>query len=171
MKRCGLDDPSEYLRLLQSSRSEITNLIEEIIVPETWFFRDEQAFNALLKELNKNKTEGGLPKRILSLPSSTGEEAYSIAIKLFENGYSQDMFSIDAIDISQRNIDAARQAKYRQHSFRNKQPEHIMQKYFTAHDDIYEASDKIKQAVTFTRGNLFDFETLSRHQYYFPIRI
>jgi chemotaxis protein methyltransferase WspC len=163
MKKCGLDDFSEYLRLLESSRSEITNLIEEIIVPETWFFRDEQAFNALLLELNRDNS---YPKRILSLPSSTGEEAYSIAIKLFENGYSQDMFSIDAIDISQRNIDAARRAKYRQHSFRNKQPERIMQKYFIAHEDTYEAIDKIKNAVTFTRGNLFDFDTLAKHRYY-----
>ncbi len=147
----------------------MTRLIEEIIVPETWFFRDEFAFEALIAQLNKKITiNNNLPVRVLSLPSSTGEEAYSIAIKLFENGYKSDMFSIDAFDISQRNIDSAQRGNYRQHSFRNKLPERIMKKYFTVdkENDVHIINDEVKNMVHFEQKNLFHSDTLNIPSYY-----
>lgn len=171
IKKCmgkhGIEDPLEYLNLVENSPDEIDKLIEEIIVPETWFFREENAFKALLTEMDNQKQNGAFfPKRILSLPSSTGEEAYSIAIKLFEYGYSPSMFSIDAMDISQRNIDSAKKGTYRPNSFRNNVPEHIISKYFSEHNGSYEISNKIKHAVNFTCANLFDYRTLAKEKHY-----
>jgi len=167
MQESGIEEHSEYLQLIKSSRQEMSRLIEEIIVPETWFFRDEFAFDALIAELNKKKNNlMGTPLRILSLPSSTGEEAYSIAIKLFENNYTSDMFQIDAIDISQRNIDSANQGSYRQHSFRKNLPQHIMEKYFVQNEDLHLITDKVKEVVSFKQGNLFDANNLHVTSYY-----
>lgn len=167
MEQHSIHDPLEYLKLVEQSPNELDRLIEEIIVPETWFFREESAFDAMMTELNSRlPNKETLPIRILSLPSSSGEEAYSIAIKLFESGYSSSMFSIDAIDISQRNIDQASKGIYRPHSFRNNVPESIIEKYFIENSGVYEICQRVKQAVTFTRGNLFDYNTLSQNQYY-----
>lgn len=167
MSEHKIDNPLEYLKLIQQSHNEIDRLIEEIIVPETWFFREENAFDAMLAELhNFTHNKETLPRRILSLPSSSGEEAYSIAIKLFENGYSSSMFTIDAFDISQRNIDHANRGIYRPHSFRNNVPDKIIEKYFIENNGVYEISNRVKQAVKFTRANIFDYNTLTQGQHY-----
>ena len=167
MDQCGIEDMSAYLSTIENSPNEIDRLIEEIIIPETWFFREENAFEAMLADMNDNlQRDQTFPKRILSLPSSSGEEAYSIAIKLFENGYSSSMFSIDAIDISQRNIDMAKKGIYRPHAFRNNVPDHIIEKYFIENAGVYEISNRVKQAVNFTCANLFDYHTLSQEEYY-----
>lgn len=167
MEQHGIEDLNEYLKLVEQTPDEIDRLIEEIIVPETWFFREENAFTAMMTELGSRiQNKETLPVRILSLPSSSGEEAYSIAIKLFENGFSSSMFSIDAIDISQRNIDQANRGIYRPHSFRNNVPETIIRKYFIEDKGMYEISNRVKQAVNFMRANLFDYSTLIQKQRY-----
>ncbi len=166
MQSLNISDQREYLELLHQSADEMGQLVDDIVVPETWFFRDQHAFDALVTALNSSSRVNPFPRRILSVPSSSGEEAYSIAIKLFESGYTAEMFSIDAIDISQRNINAARRGLYRQHSFRNHLPDHIMQKYFISDRDGYEVCDKVKQAVNFSRASLFDSEALNSKQQY-----
>lgn len=167
MEQHGINDMSQYLDILERTPGEIDRLIEEIIVPETWFFREENAFSALVSQINSpTQDKQPFPRKILSLPSSSGEEAYSIAIKLFENGYSSSMFTIDAIDISQRNIDNAKKGIYRPHSFRNSVPENIIEKYFIESNGMYEISNRVKQAVNFSCANLFDINTLIKEQYY-----
>src|SRR5579871_1305756 len=88
MKRSGLQSVEEYWRKLQDSAEELQALIEEVVVPETWFFRHPESFDALARIaardwLSANKTDG---LRILSLPCATGEEPYSIVITLLEAG-------------------------------------------------------------------------------------
>ena len=43
MAACKLTQSGEYWRLLQEAPSELEQLIEEVVVPETWFFRDREA--------------------------------------------------------------------------------------------------------------------------------
>ncbi|MEH2273138.1 MAG: CheR family methyltransferase [Nostoc sp.] len=84
MADCGITDIAHYLGKLQVSSQEWEALIDTVIVPETWFFREPESF-ALLKHyvlsewLPKNP-QGVL--RVLSVPCATGEEPYSIAIAL-----------------------------------------------------------------------------------------
>ncbi|HEY9859492.1 MAG TPA: hypothetical protein V6D16_08305, partial [Candidatus Obscuribacterales bacterium] len=44
MAKCALDDIAAYLTQLQTSAAELEALIETIVVPETWFFRDREPF-------------------------------------------------------------------------------------------------------------------------------
>ena len=44
MKELGLDDMSAYERWVQQSESELQALIEEVVVSESWFFRDERPY-------------------------------------------------------------------------------------------------------------------------------
>ena len=91
----NLDTKEKYLDTLKASKDEIQALIEEIVIPETWFFRDLEPFKALARicrDIAKARNVSREPIRILSIPSSTGEEPYSIAMTLLEAGIGPESF-------------------------------------------------------------------------------
>src|SRR5437016_4095645 len=104
MKSHGLKKSEEYRRLLESSRAEWDELIESVVVTETWFFRDQEPFEVLARVV----LEEWLPAnpvsraRLLSLPCSSGEEPCSLAMSLLDAGVSPHQFQIDAVDLSAR---------------------------------------------------------------------
>src|ERR1700676_3522745 len=69
----GLKDVQVYWEQVSAFEQELQELIEAIVIPETWFFRDPQAFTALVRVVREEwlakNAEGIL--RILSLPCST----------------------------------------------------------------------------------------------------
>ena len=81
-------DRDAYWQLLQRSTAEQKALIEAVVVPETWFFRDPEALLALAmlarRRLLQIRPDQGL--RLLSLPCSSGEEPYSMAMALLDTG-------------------------------------------------------------------------------------
>ena len=48
-RRLRLDDPHAYWQRVRASEAELQELIEAVVVPETWFFRDREAFTALAR--------------------------------------------------------------------------------------------------------------------------
>ena len=44
---CRLDDREAYWTCVRTSEAELQALVELVVVPETWFFRDPEAFTAL----------------------------------------------------------------------------------------------------------------------------
>ena len=100
--------------------TELQELIEEVIVAESWFFRDERPFE-WLRDYVRERWIGAParpPLRILSLPCAAGEEPYSIAIVLSEEGLPARRYQIDAVDISARRLASARRGVYSQNAFR-----------------------------------------------------
>jgi chemotaxis protein methyltransferase WspC len=71
-----LDQPAAYLEQLRASPLELQALVETVVVPETWFFRDREAFAAVAALAAKDwlGNPAKLPMRLLSAPCSTGEE-------------------------------------------------------------------------------------------------
>ena len=162
MAEQGILEIADYLNQLHISVRELGTLVEAVIVPETWFFRDKEPF-VLLQNYVKNKWAPIHPNRvlrILSLPCSTGEEPYSIAIALIEAGLSADQFQIDAIDISRRSLQIAQRAIYDKHSFRGTDLA-FQQRYFTRTTAVppagYCLCDTVRQSVHFQHGNIVDF--------------
>ena len=79
----GAADAIAYLARLRSSKEELQALIEAVVVPETWFFRDPGAFDALSSVVRHGAVPMATePLRLLSVPCSTGEEPYSMAMAL-----------------------------------------------------------------------------------------
>ncbi|MDD5758125.1 MAG: hypothetical protein PHI06_03480 [Desulfobulbaceae bacterium] len=154
MRFLEIDNTLYYIKLLKSSHQELNELIEEVTVNETWFFRDEAPFIALRDyAVNFIRKYKGLPLRLLSIPCSTGEEPYSMAITLLEAGIPRHAFTIDAVDISRRSISIAQKGIYRSHSFRGPGAQRH-QRYFTKTKDGYSLDQNIKSLVRFHRGNL-----------------
>ncbi len=161
MRSCDVTDIKEYVTRLQSSNEELVALIDEVVIPETWFFRDGVPFEALSEFVKKtwllSKKAG--PLRILSMPCSTGEEPYSIAIVLHEAGLSKEAVCVDAVDISHRSLDGARRAIYGPHSFRGTSLA-FRDQYFKMQGGAYVLIDAIKEMVNFHYANLLDPHTL-----------
>ncbi|MBD2496106.1 protein-glutamate O-methyltransferase CheR [Nostoc sp. FACHB-280] len=167
MADCGISEMSNYLGYLQDSPQEWEALIENVIVPETWFFRELESFALLksyvLSEWLPKKPQGVL--RVLSVPCATGEEPYSIAIALLEAGLTSTQFQIDAVDISKQCLSKAQTAIYDQHSFRGYNFA-SQEYYFQLINSKYYLKSSVKERVRFINGNLADADfSLSQQKY------
>ncbi len=106
----------DYLSYVQRHSEELQALVEDIVVPETWFFRYPESFDCLVDYMPKKRAD---TLDILSVPCSTGEEPYSIAMSLLMQGIPHQKFQIDAADISDVALSRAKAAVYSEHSFRH----------------------------------------------------
>lgn len=152
---CRVSGVDAYLRVLQSSAQEWDELVEQLVVSETWFFRDRKPFDFLVDFVRSQwlLKASAAKLRVLSVPCATGEEPYSIAITLLEAGLPVNRFSIDAIDISRVAIAKAERARYGKNSFRGADWVE-RSRYFQAVDDKHEVCSLVRSAVTFQQGNL-----------------
>ncbi|MFA6291081.1 MAG: chemotaxis protein CheB [Victivallales bacterium] len=108
----------EYVKFIQQTPPEAEALFRDLLIGVTSFFRDREAFEALEKQAIP-KIFAGKPEntliRIWSPGCSTGEEAYSIAILLYEHlealkhGFKVQVF---ATDIDSQAIATARLGLY-----------------------------------------------------------
>jgi chemotaxis protein methyltransferase WspC len=153
---CKLWDRQAYLDHVRASETELQKLIEAVVVPETWFFRDREAFAALTRMVIENwlPTHATGVLRLLSLPCSTGEEPYSMAMALLEAGFQASRFRIDAVDISERALGLARCAEYGKNAFRGKDLA-FRDCHFTATRAGWQLNDTVRAQVIFQQGNLF----------------
>ena len=162
MEQTGYADSAAYLQAI--TPAEMTQLIELVVVPESWLFRDPQAFYATV-ELVQERWSRGRATRILSIPCAGGEEPYSMAMALRDGGVPKQAFSIDAYDLSPGCIERAQAGVYGRNAFRA-QDVAFRERYFThVADDAYRIIDALREQVTFRQGNLlqFDTHTYSRH--------
>jgi len=155
-------DSKAYAASLTTSLDEKQAFLEELLVRESWFFRDARPFSMVQAHGEKS----GAPLRILSAPCANGEEPYSIAITLLEAGLPADAFTIDAIDLSLTGLALAKTGRYRTRSLREVNPV-ILKKYFLAcGDDTYQVNDAVKLCVTYRHANILDVVTVDRlHSY------
>jgi chemotaxis protein methyltransferase CheR len=143
----------------QSTGEELQALTNIMTVNETYFFREEYQFKCLvesmLPEIVKTKKPGST-LRIWSIPSSSGEEPYSIALYLTE--YWPDIANWDveliSSDIDTSILKKARAGKFSPRSVQNL-PANLLHKHFKRQpDNEYQISDDYREAVEFTRVNL-----------------
>ncbi len=150
-------DLDDYWLHLQQSAVEQQALIEAVIVPETWFFRYPDSFAALVTLARKCIAAHGpsRPLRLLSLPCSTGEEPYSIAMALLDSGLAPSSFSIDAMDISPLSIAKAEQALYGRNSFRGTDVA-FRERHFSEGEEGHHLHPRVRAQVTLQVGNVLD---------------
>lgn len=149
-------DLPRYANEVTLQRVELDALIDELVVPETWFFRDGAPFRLLAKRAAEFVVAKPLrPFRVLSMPCASGEEPYSIAISLVEAGLRSQQFAITAYDVSARNIEAARLGTYGKGSFRGPPP-FALGKYFELEGGKQTVIPALRNAVRFVRKNVLD---------------
>src|SRR6516225_4538603 len=88
MAELGVADLGEYAARAAASEAEQQALIEEVVIPESWFFRDERPFHWLADRARERWIAAPWrpPLRALSVPCAGGQEPYSIAMALLDAG-------------------------------------------------------------------------------------
>jgi chemotaxis protein methyltransferase WspC len=159
MADLGLKRREDYWERVQASTEELQELIEAVVVPETSFFRDREAFAALIRLVAgkwlPNHPTGVL--RVLSVPCSTGEEPYSIAMALLDGGFALGQFEVDAVDISTRALAHARRGVYGGNSFRGGDLS-FRERHFRSAGGTYTLGERLTEKVNFCQGNLLSVD-------------
>lgn len=163
LKLESFDKYLDYLKFNPKSFEERKYLYEAITINETFFFRNQPQLDAMsqniLPEVIGAKIKQGKTKiRIWSAASSSGEEAYSVAItivELLKMKYPSVEFEIVGTDINFAVIETAQKAVYKDYSVRNTSGYYV-KKYFKNQNNTYELDSSIKNMVTFKLLNLFD---------------
>ncbi|HEV2596346.1 MAG TPA: protein-glutamate O-methyltransferase CheR [Sphingomicrobium sp.] len=151
----------DYYSLLRDDEHEAQQLINSFTVNETYFYREEHQLRclgrSLLPQIVKSRGPGD-HVRIWSIPCSTGEEAYSIALWLLENWAMVDVYNIEIVgsDIDTVAIESALEGDYGPRALA-KLPDEVLETYF---EDENEGTrtiiQDIKESVKFTKTNLVD---------------
>ena len=165
MTATGVKAFQDYFALLKSSQSseELTLLLNEITTNETYFFRNISQLtaveNELLPELVEIKSKMGLRKlRVWSAASSSGEEAYTMAMILLEKRSTllkEWTIEIVGTDINETVIAQANEGIYNAYSVRNI-PDTYRQKYIREDSGMHILSPEVKELVTFSKLNLYE---------------
>ena len=152
------------LRLHEQS-DMLQELINQLTVNETYFLREDYQFDALLNTVLSDvlAARGGParivgPIKILSLPCSTGEEPYSIALRLLEEWVHIDDVDVEihGADIDSEVLGRAADASYGVRSLQ-RVPRPWMAKYFTTIGaGLYQLDEGIRGAITLHQVNLCD---------------
>lgn len=145
----------------ETSGEEMQALVNAMTVNETYFFREAYQFdclvNDMLNDLAKRRRKGSRI-RIWSIPSSTGEEPYSIAIYLLERWAHIEDYEVEIMssDIDTSVLQAAQRGIYSDRSVANL-PKAYLNKYFQKRSDgDWLLSRDIVDVVDFSRVNLSD---------------
>ncbi len=156
MKSLGLKALADYEQVLERSRAEWNELVESVVVTETWFYRDPAAFAALVRLVLEEwvLAHPGAPVRVLSIACASGEEPYSLAMSLLDAGLCPGGFLIEGMDISARALAKAERGVYRTNSFRGKDLA-FRDRYFRPSKEGFILEPAVRHCVRFYRGNLF----------------
>ena len=180
MQQSGLDQLDDYYDRLRGRPApmideEFRKLINLVTVTETCFFRDPSQFRLLRRYIlptllaargpQRGSRAGGPalvaePKptlRIWSAGCSSGEEAYSIALTLWDMGlylaYPDWTFEIVGTDVNTAVLDAARRGVYSARALRNVEGDWL-ERYFRPDGPNFRLNEEVKRGVRFEYGNL-----------------
>jgi chemotaxis protein methyltransferase WspC len=151
----GLASADGYARLLTSDSTEWGALVAELVVPETWFFRGGRAYFVHLARWARERPRGR-PVRVLSVPCSTGEEPYSLAVALDEAGVPPTAFRIDGVDLSTDHLKRAATGRYTDFAFREAGPDPRPRYFQEVSGGKWELLPRVREAVRFRPGNLVE---------------
>lgn len=151
----GLTDPALYTARLMTEQAERDALAADLAVSETWFFRGGKIlFERLAGFLaDRAAARPGARVRALSVPCSSGEEPYSLAVAMHERLLTPDEYAIDAVDQSERVLAKATAARYGAFAFREGGTD-ARHAYFRRTDEHWDLLPHLRAAVRFVPGDL-----------------
>jgi chemotaxis protein methyltransferase CheR len=160
-----IDDFETYFQRVRFGADKIVEmkfLYDAVTINETFFFRNEPQFEAfehtLVPQLVLAKRSSRMKLRVWSAASSSGEEAYTIAMIYLEKlrpKYPGLEIEIVGTDISPSVLETARSGIYREYSVRN-MPKLFLEKYFETAEGRFHICPEAKQLVRFQHLNLYD---------------
>jgi len=162
LRHHGMTTYRDYIQLLVSGDAAENQMAVDLLTTnETYFFREPQHFDFLKKVFETRKTPGQ-PIRIWSAASSSGEEAYTIAMVADAALPGGQSWEIVGTDISTRVLETARRGMYPIEAA-EKIPQVYLRKYCLRGRDDYEGllgvDGSLREHVTFRETNLTELPT------------
>jgi two-component system CheB/CheR fusion protein len=148
----------EYLLLLRRRGEEVARLSQEILISVTSFFRESEAFDALrlaIDEIVAQKADGD-DLRVWVAGCATGEEAYSVAILVFEAlkaAKRRLKLQIFATDIDASAMLRARRGVFPKDEIVHLSPDRT-RAYFTQTGQYIQVSKQLRESILFSNHNL-----------------
>jgi len=160
----GFRDYYQFLKYDRSKDEELSDIMDILTTNETYFFRESFQLKAFTEEILpelKSLKERERTLRIWSAGCSTGEEPYTIAMLILEQGlFPGWRVEIVGSDISQRVVQHARKGIYGKSSFRCTD-EKYQKRFFTETPEGYRICDEVRELVSISHMNLFDANRLA----------
>jgi chemotaxis protein methyltransferase CheR len=161
LKRESLRDLAALAERLRAPGSEtlIRQVVEAMTTNESFFFRDDKPFqhfrNQALPRMLASRPAGA-PLRVWSAASSSGQEAYSIAMILSECRATIGGRRIEIIgtDLARDQVERARQGLYTQFEVQRGLPVQMLMRYFRKEDNFWRISEAIRAMVQYREWNL-----------------
>ncbi len=154
MARAKIVDLAQYAERLAGDDATLDDLIGELTVGETYFFREPAHFHFIQQQILPDlraRRGSGHTLRAWSAACATGEEAYSLAILFAQCGLEQ--AHLAATDITRAALAKARLAIFSAWSLRGESPL-AARAYLTQVGKEYRLDEKIRQRVNFAHLNL-----------------
>lgn len=162
-----VDDLGHYVRYLERHKEEVYALFKEFLIGVTGFFRDPEAFDLLKEEVIPRLFDPGdsdRPVRIWVAGCSTGEEAYSVAMLLFEHAEKMGRPSkgqIFATDIDPVALDIARNGIYSEPMVSGVSPGRL-KAFFRKEGNAFRIKKDLRDIVIFAKQDLIKDPPFSR---------
>lgn len=154
VRQLGLGSINDLCALLRQTReAEIGRRVTEAMTTnETYFFRDPahyEAIRTVLLPRLKRERQDVKKLRFWSAAASTGQEAYSLAMLLYEEGLSDWSIQILGTDYSSQVLERARSGRYQQIEVNRGLPASLLIKHFRRSGVDWELSEPLRRMVRF----------------------
>jgi len=170
MRAMDMHSSRDYCRylMLDPDGKELAELINLIVIGETYFFREFGQLSLFAEEIlplivaGKEKS-GKKQLKVLSAGCATGEEPYTLAIILKEILDQPNLWDIriDGRDINYLAVEKGKEGRYSDHALRET-PYVYRDAYFKSENGVYVIKPEIRQLVSLSWGNLYDSAHMSR---------
>jgi len=163
----GLSTLEAYLEYLRKNSTEASALFNDILIGVTNFFRDRESWQEVANQVIPtifNGKETADMVRAWTIGCSTGEEAYGLAILLFEYADKLDFrpqLQVFASDLDENSIKYAREGVYPTAIEADVSQERL-ERFFIREGDHYRVRRELRDAVLFTHHSVLRDAPFSR---------
>jgi two-component system CheB/CheR fusion protein len=170
-RRMGLNHVrsiSQYLAFLREHPDEVRQLVKDLFISVTSFFRDPDAFEQLASQVIAPLAERNEPDsaiRVWVPGCSTGEEAYSLVILLHEQmaaAKKSCVLQVFATDVDQDALEVARQGVYNESIAADITPERLGRYFMRVDENSYQVTKQVREPIVFAAQNLISDAPFSR---------
>jgi chemotaxis protein methyltransferase CheR len=158
----SFEDYYRYLRFGPQRQEELSHMVSHLTNNETYFFRERpqlQVFaDHVLRQLKDRKgSSGERSLRVLSAGCSTGEEALTLAMIVYDSGqfFWNWEVRVTGLDVDVAALERARRGVYHSNSFRAMSPA-LLDRHFVRQGASAQVKDGVRRVVSFRQGNLLD---------------
>lgn len=148
------DSPKKYILTLKQDKDEVDNLLQELLIGVTSFFRDPETFEHLRRKVLPDlvrRVEDSEQLRVWVPGCASGEEAYSLAMLLAETVQELEAnmeYQVFATDIDQQALQRARQGLYPRAIAKDVSPERL-KRFFTEQESGFQVRKEIRDHIVF----------------------